>query len=123
MLHGTNLQYSFWAEAINTTMYIRNRCISKALGTDTTPEELWTGTKPEIDHLHVFGCDAYALIKDHHPKFHPKAEKCILVGYAENSKAYHLWNNKKQRIIVSYDVKFNEPKVNVPSTIIQETNT
>ena len=52
MLHGANLPYSFWAEAINTATYIRNRCISKALGTSKiTPEEIWTGDKPKIDHL------------------------------------------------------------------------
>src|SRR3954462_3463128 len=94
MLHGANLPYTFWAESINTATYIRNRCISKALDTHkTTPEEVWTGKKPHIEHLRVFGCDAYALIKDHQHKLHPKGEKCILVGYEENSKAYRLWNH------------------------------
>ena len=126
MLHGANLPYAFWAESINTATYIRNRCISKALGTHkTTPEEVWTGIKPNIEHLRVFGCDAYALIKDHHHKLHPKGEKCILVGYETNSKAYRLWNHAKHKIIISRDVKFNEPTSQlVPSsTIIQEIET
>src|SRR3954464_13105842 len=73
-----------------------------------TPEEVWTGKKPHIEHLRVFGCDAYALIKDHQHKLHPKGEKCILVGYEENSKAYRLWNHAKHKIIISRNVKFNE---------------
>jgi transposase InsO family protein len=52
MLHGANLSYDFWAEAINTATYVRNRCISKALGTSKiTPEEIWTGNKPDVSNL------------------------------------------------------------------------
>ena len=54
----------------------------------------------------------------------PKAEKCILVGYEENTKAYRLWNNAKHRIVISRDVKFNENDVQIteiPS--VQESKT
>jgi hypothetical protein len=109
MLHNTNLPYSFWAEAINTATYIRNRCISRALNDKhTTLEEIWTGRKPNVKHLRIFGCDAYMITNEYRHKFEPKATKCILVGYSIESKAYRLWNNEKQRIIISRDVKFNE---------------
>ena len=109
MLHHAHLPYVFWAEAINTATYIRNRCISRALDEQsTTPEERWSSQKPDISHLRVFGCDAYALVKDQRHKLEPKAEKCILVGYSTESKAYRLWSNEKRRLIISRDVKFNE---------------
>src|SRR4051794_3842007 len=96
MIHGANLPYSFWAKSINTATYIRNQCISKALDNyRITPEEAWSRIKPNIEHLCIFSCNTYALIKDHHHKFYPKGEKCILVGYEENSKAYRLWNHTK----------------------------
>ena len=114
MLHSANLPYTFWAEAVNTATYIRNRCISRALdSSDTTPEELWSGMKPDISHLRIFGCPAYALIQPRDHKFAPKAEKCIFLGYATNSKAYRLWNNEKRKLILSRDVKFDEIRNNV----------
>jgi len=111
MLHSAKLPYIFWAEAINTATYIQNCCISRALDTNTTPEEIWSGQKPDIQHLRIFGCDAYALIKDHQHKFAPKAEKCIFIGYSTESKAYRLWNKDKKWVIISRDVKFNESSV------------
>jgi hypothetical protein len=96
MLHNANLPYSFWAEAVNTATYIRNRCISRALNDKhITPEEIWTGRKPNVKHLQIFGCDAYMITNEYRHKFEPKATKCILVGYSIESKAYRLWNNEK----------------------------
>jgi transposase InsO family protein len=49
MMHNANLPYTFWAEAIYTATYIRNRCISKTFDNKSiTPEELWTGHKPSV---------------------------------------------------------------------------
>ena len=48
---------------------------------DVTPEEKYTGTKPDLAHLKVFGCIAYVHVPDElRRKLDPKAEKCILVG-------------------------------------------
>ena len=89
MLYNANLSYTFWAEAIYTATYIRNRCSSKTFDNkSTTPEELWTGYKPSVRHLRTFGCDAYALINTYQHKLEPKAEKLIFVGYSTESKAY-----------------------------------
>jgi hypothetical protein len=117
MMHSANLPYIFWAEAVYTATYIRNRCISKALDSrNVTPEEIWTGQKPDVSHLRTFGCDAYTLIKDQRHKLEPKAEKCILVGYSADSKAYRLWNYDKNRLIISRDVKFNEKRAEITIT-------
>ena len=29
---------------------------------DKTPQEVWTGKKPSLSHLMVFGCDAYVHV-------------------------------------------------------------
>lgn len=113
MLHNANLPYSFWAEAIYTATYIRNRCISRALDNKSiTPEEIWTGFKPSVNHLRTFGCDAYALTNDYRHKLEPKAKKYIFVGYSIESKAYRLWCPERRKIIISRDVKFNENSIN-----------
>ncbi|MGH7239998.1 MAG: hypothetical protein ACREHG_08020, partial [Candidatus Saccharimonadales bacterium] len=121
MLHGANLDYSYWGEAVMNAVYIRNRSPSRWLptggmkGTHTTgasrltPFEAWTGNKPSLGHLKVFGCKAYAHIPDQRrTKLDPKAVQCIFVGYAASSKAYRLYDPVARRIIISRDVTFFE---------------
>ena len=82
-----------------------------------TPFE--TKEKPKDDHLHVFGYDAYAHIsKDDRKKLDSKSRKCILVGYGQETKGYRVYDPKRERIIYSRDVKFNEVKLwhNVKTT-------
>ena len=58
MLNGVGLGHEFWAEVVDTACYLVNRSPSSALE-DKTPQEVWTGKKPSLSHLRVFGCDAY----------------------------------------------------------------
>jgi hypothetical protein len=52
-----------------------------------TPEEKFTGKKPDVSHLRVFGCIAYVHILDEkRSKLDPKAEKCIFIGYSLEKK-------------------------------------
>lgn len=61
MLHDQNLHFSFWAEATNTVVYIQNRCPHSILE-NITPEEVFTGNKPDLSHLRIFGCPVYIHI-------------------------------------------------------------
>jgi len=47
-----------------------------------TPHEALYGEKPCVQHLKIFGCDAYAHVpKGERSKLDVKAQKCILLGY------------------------------------------
>ena len=110
MLLHARLPHEFWAEAISTAVYIRNRCPTKAVS-EMTPYEAWYGEKPKVEHLRVFGCDAYSHIpKDERSKFDSKARKCILLGYGNQTKGYRLFDRIKRKLFYSCDVKFNEKK-------------
>jgi transposase InsO family protein len=61
MLSVVELGQEFWAEAVGTACYLVNRSTSSALD-DKTPQEVWTGKKPCLEHLRVFGCDAYVHV-------------------------------------------------------------
>ena len=61
MLADAKLPHSFWAEALSTAVYLKNRSPTKALK-DMTPFEAWRNEKPRVEHLRVFGCDAYAHV-------------------------------------------------------------
>jgi hypothetical protein len=62
MLADAKLQHKFWAETLSTAVYLRNRSPSVAVK-GKTPFEDWTGQKPNLKHLRVFGCEAYAHLE------------------------------------------------------------
>jgi len=64
MLSHAGLPKSFWAEAISTAAYIRNRMPTAAIREDKTPYERWYGRKPDVSHLKVFGCMTYPHIPE-----------------------------------------------------------
>jgi hypothetical protein len=110
MLSGARLEQEFWAEAVSTACYLVNRSPSSALD-DTTPHEVWSGNKPSLQHLRVFGCDAYVHVpKENRSKLDNKAEKCIFIGYKDGVKGYKLWNPETKKIVYSRDVVFREVK-------------
>eukprot|EP00253_Pinus_taeda_P029396 PITA_29396 len=75
MLNGPELGQEFWAEAVETACYLVNRSPSSALE-DKTPQEAWTGKKPSLSQLRVFGCDAYVHVpKEKRTKLDSQSEK------------------------------------------------
>ena len=107
MLLDSKLPKKFWAEAVSTADYLKNRSPSKAL--NMTPYEAWYSSKPRVNRLRVFGCDAYTHIpKDERTKFDSKTRKCIMVGYGTVTKGYRLYDMKEKKIIRSRDVHFND---------------
>ena len=61
MLNGAGLGQELWAEVVGTACYLVNRSPSSAL-VDKTPHKVWYGKKPSLEHLRVFGCDAYVHV-------------------------------------------------------------
>ena len=95
-----------WAEAINTAVFLRNRSPTKVLQ-DLTPYEAWGGRKPNVSYLEVFGRKGIVLDKmPKRSKFSAKGNECIMVGYAEESKAYRLYDKGRRTVIVARDVRF-----------------
>ncbi|KAH9332057.1 hypothetical protein KI387_004165, partial [Taxus chinensis] len=73
--------------------------------TEQTPEEVWSGKKPSISHLRVFGCTAYMHVPaQKRKKVEPKTLPCILLGYSTTSKAYHLMDPETKKIYKIRDV-------------------
>jgi hypothetical protein len=60
MLCNYTLPLGLWIEALKTTAHIINHVPSKSIS--KTPYELWTGRKPSINYLHVWGCPTEAKI-------------------------------------------------------------
>jgi hypothetical protein len=110
MLSGVGLGQELWAEAVGTTCYLVNRSPSSVLD-DKTPHEVWSGNKPSLQHLRVFGFDAYVHVpKENRSKMDKKAEKCIFIDYKDGVKGYNLWNPETKKTVYSRDVVFREVK-------------
>lgn len=54
MLKNKNLPNYFWGEAANAATYVINRSPTKRLEM-MTHEETWSGEKPDVAHLRIFG--------------------------------------------------------------------
>ena len=82
MLNEKDLLDFYWAEAVATVVYIMNRTPTVAIH-GMTSQERYTGRKPDISYLKIFGCIAYVHVPDElRSKLDPKAEKCIFIGYS-----------------------------------------
>lgn len=109
MIFQANLPGAFWAEALATACYLKNRSVSKALG-GKIPIEVWRGRSladEDYNRLRVFGCLAMAATTNPQ-KLEKRAEKCIFLGYEDNTKGYRLYSLERKSITLSRDVVFDE---------------
>jgi hypothetical protein len=108
MIHDQDLPMHLWEEATRTTMYVQNRLSHSALGLKT-PEEMFFGKKPEVNHLKIFGCPVFVYIsKEKRTKLDPSGKMGIFVGYCEVSKAFRIYILGYYHIEINRDVNFDE---------------
>jgi Reverse transcriptase (RNA-dependent DNA polymerase)/Integrase core domain/GAG-pre-integrase domain len=112
MLKHMNCDKLFWAEAVNTACYIKNRVTTTGLPNNTTPHEIWNGKKPDVGHLRVFGSKCwYTIPKESVKKLDDRTSEAIMIGYPKNTKGYKLWDINAQKVVISRDVLFEEVKM------------
>jgi hypothetical protein len=108
MLKEKKLSGWFWGEAINTAVYILNRCPTKGVE-GMTPFEAWQGKKSAVHHLKTFGCIVYVRnTKSHLQKLEDRGRKMIFIGYERDTKAFRVYDPEMRRVHVSRDVVFDE---------------
>ncbi len=104
MILGQGLEFEFWGKTVNMSMYIKNQCPTKTLDSKT-PQEAWSGKKPYVSHLKVFGCKAFAHVPDENrTKLESKFMPCVFLGYYESTKAYCLMCVEIKIIVKSRNV-------------------
>ena len=108
MLIDADLPESYWYDALLHAALLHNVSPTRSLE-NKTPEEAWSGNKPDISRLRVFGCKAFVHIPDHlRPKLGSKSLVCTHLGYASQHKAYRLVHRPTRRFLTSHDVVFDE---------------
>ena len=64
MMSNFSLSKSLWIYALKTLVHLLNRIPSNVV--PKTPFELWIGRKPNLRHLHVWGCSTEARVYNPH---------------------------------------------------------
>ncbi|GJS12371.1 retrovirus-related pol polyprotein from transposon TNT 1-94 [Tanacetum coccineum] len=85
MLNEQSLPQKFWCNAVDTSTYILNRILIRAI-LGKTPYELLRGRKPTLDYFRVFGSKCFILnTKDYLTKLDQKyVEESLNVTFDEN---------------------------------------
>nr|GFB67239.1 retrovirus-related Pol polyprotein from transposon TNT 1-94 [Tanacetum cinerariifolium] len=110
MLADAKLPVTFWAEAVNTACYVRNRVLVNK-SQNKTPYKLFNGRTPAIGFLKPFGC--YIMIfntLDNLGKFEEKGDEGYFIGYSMSSKAFRVFNKRTRRVEENLHVEFLENK-------------
>jgi hypothetical protein len=120
MLSYSTLPISLWMEALKTVVHILNRVPSKSV--PKTPYEMWTGRKPTLNYLHVWGCPAEAkLFNPSIGKLDPKTVSCHFIGYPNKSKGFCFYcPDRYIKIVETRYAVFLEDEVIRGSTVPRE---
>lgn len=108
ILKHMNVPNYLWGEVVRHATYIINRVATRTL-VDQTPYEAFQNKKPNVDHLHIFGCIGYAKSEATHlKKLDDRSRMLVHLGTEPGSIAYSLLDPTKQTLVVSRDVVFDE---------------
>jgi hypothetical protein len=105
---------------LKTAVHILNRVPSKLV--PKTPYEIWTGRKPTLNYLHMWGCPAEAkLFNPSIEKLDPKTVSCHFIGYSDKSKGFRFYrSNIYIKIVETRHTIFLEDEVIRESTVPRE---
>ncbi|CAN6567561.1 unnamed protein product [Malus baccata var. baccata] len=93
MISSADLPVTFWGYALYTTAYLLNRVPSKSVS--QTPYEIWYGRKPSLNHIKIWGCEAYVK------KLEARSVRCYFVGYPREIMGYEFYHPDDQKVFVA----------------------
>ena len=116
MLNDAGLPNAYWGDAILYATHVLNCIPTRAITKSLTPHKAFTGNKPSIVHLRIFGCKAHVHIPDEKQcKLDAKSIEYTFLGFMENCKAYVCMQHLSGHVFESQDVVFNKGSANAPT--------
>ena len=77
----------------------------------STPEEAYSGKKPDLSHLRISGANVYMHVtKDARKKLEPTTEVGIFLGYTDTLHNYRVYLPDSGKTVVRRDIKFQKEK-------------
>ena len=120
MRSHAGLPPTFWGHAVKYSAYIYNHIPRKVDSMKDkrplTPIELWESFEADsykqlIEHLRVFGCETIAYKPtETRRKIDYRGERAILLGIADDSKAYSLVSSETKRFFIARTVVCDETR-------------
>ena len=112
MLIDSGLPNGFWAEAMETANYLRNRLPTRSrTHGEMIPEEAWTGRQQNLHHICIFGSLAFCNIPEEKrvKSDHQKVWEGILIGYSpDTSKHFRIWAPQTKQVIIASEPYIDE---------------
>ena len=105
MMSRTDLPISFRGYALETAAFLLNRIPSKAV--EKTSYELWTGKRPGLSFLKIWGCEAYVK-RQGSDKLASKSDECLFVGYPKETNGYYFYIPSENKVFVACNGVFLE---------------
>jgi transposase InsO family protein len=91
LMTSSNLPRSYWAEAVNTAVFLSN-LLPTASCSNQSPYQLWTNSPPPLRRLKTFGCLAFFAVRKEHWswKLAKTGEMGIFVGYENDGTTFRI---------------------------------
>lgn len=114
LLIDSGLPNQFWAEAMDTANYLRNRLPTRRTADRAViiPEEAWTEIRQNLEHVRIFGSRVSTHIpsqKRSKSDVH-KTWNGIFIGYTDTTKHLRAWAPKTHQVLIASEPIVNESK-------------
>lgn len=122
MLHCVHLGPEYWCWAMLHVVNLNNRLPHQTIG--TTPYEAYTGQRPNLKRLHIFGSPIIARLPGKcPPKLDTHAVKGIFLGYTATMNNIYYMDIHTSEVKITTHVVFDEAGYTIPPserTLIQQ---
>ena len=104
--HGAQLGPEYWSWALLYAVYLKNRTPHQAI--QTTPYQAYTGKRPDITALRIFGSPVVARLPGRHPaKLDAHTTSGIFLGFTATEKNAYYRDNVSGKIKVATHITFD----------------
>jgi deoxyuridine 5'-triphosphate nucleotidohydrolase len=115
ILHSAEMGPEFWSYALMHAVYIKNRLPHSSI--KTTPHEAFTGIKPDLSRLRIFGSRVYARMPGmRKAKLDSNTYKGYFLGYTATDKNVYYIDSDSGKIKIGTHVIFDEAHMSEPAS-------
>lgn len=120
LLLSANLGPEYWSWSLLHAIYLKNRLPHRATG--TMPFQAFTGKRPNIKKIRIFGCPIFARLPGKRPaKLDYHVTTGIFLGFTSTMKNIYYQDNATKRVKIATHVTFDEVGYTLPQEPLSTT--